>query len=575
MRLTNYRLNLGGLTKLKRLFEHATTFGSLIQVPVGLAEKLPALKQLSEATSQDLFVSEAIKRLGPLVQQAELLAAQYDSVVANPPYMGGRNMNPQVKSFAGAHFPDAKSDLFACFIERGFTLTKDAGHNAMVTMQSWMFLSSFEKMRTWLLRAKTIGTMAHLGARAFGSISGEVVQTAAFVLKNRPPQTYKPVFFRLLNGGEEDKRLALASGEHRFDEAAQDEFKKVPGSPVAYWASGAFRALFESNENLGSKLTTRQGLATGDNNRFVRVWQEVCIDSISPSSDNNNHEGKWAFFISGGKYRKWHGNVEWVVNWENDGLEIRNNKDPNGRLRSRPQSMSFYFKENIVCAALTSGDNAFRYSPPGTIFDVNVRASFAAERGFLVALLAVLNSPVMRTFSAVLSPTLALNIKELELTPLPATVISEPVILSSLRCVNGAKQDWDAYERSWDFQSLPLLTASSEPTPTLESCYTVWIAQNRDTITEMKHLEEENNRLFIDAYGLGEELTPDVPIEQITLTVNPAYRYGGKADPRGTVDPLPPGQYGGAGLLRHRLHDGSLQPGYAGFDLRPQRQRRL
>ena len=186
--------------ELKRLFEHATTFGSLIQVPKTLAAKLPALKQLSEVPSQDLFVSEALKHLRSLVQQAGLLAARYDAVVTNPPYMGGKGMNTVVKQFARHHFPDAKSDLFACFIERGYTLAKDAGHSAIVTMQSWMFLSSFQKMRERILREKTIGTMAHLGARAFGSISGEVVQTTAFVLRNSLVGNYKPAFFRLLDG---------------------------------------------------------------------------------------------------------------------------------------------------------------------------------------------------------------------------------------------------------------------------------------------------------------------------------------------------------------------------------------
>ena len=195
VKLADYGLKLSDLKELKRLFEHATTFGSLIQVPEGLVAKLPVLKRLSETTSQDLFVVDELKILAQLVRQAELLTAQYDAVVANPPYMGSKGMNALVKNFTKDHFPDAKSDLFACFIERGYTLAKDAGHNAMVTMQSWMFLSSFEKMRERMLRDKTIATMAHLGARAFGSISGEVVQTAACVLENRSPQGYRPVFF--------------------------------------------------------------------------------------------------------------------------------------------------------------------------------------------------------------------------------------------------------------------------------------------------------------------------------------------------------------------------------------------
>ena len=236
VKLANYGLTTSDLTEMKRLFEHASTFGSLIQVPERLAAKLPGLRHLSETTSQDIFVSDALKRLGPLVRQAEMLAAQYDAVVANPPYMGSKGMNALVKKFARDHFPDAKSDLFACFIERGYTLAKDAGYNAMVTMQSWMFLSSFEKMRERMLREKTIKTMAHLGARAFGSISGEVVQTTACVLQNRSPQGYKPVFFRLLDGGEPEKRTALANGEKRFDYGQPNTSSRK--SPAVRWLIG-------------------------------------------------------------------------------------------------------------------------------------------------------------------------------------------------------------------------------------------------------------------------------------------------------------------------------------------------
>ena len=213
-------------------------------------------------TSQDLFESEALKRLGLLVRQAELLAAQYDAVVANPPYMGGKGMNALVKKFAKDHFPDAKSDLFACFIERGYTLAKNAGHNAMVTMQSWMFLSSFEKMRERMLRKKTIWTMAHLGARAFGSISGEVVQTTAFVLKNQPPAGLQASIFPAAGRWRgREKRTALVNGEKRFDiRQPKTSSRKYQGSPVAYWVSGivAGIASLQSTKHYTNSLRPEQ-----------------------------------------------------------------------------------------------------------------------------------------------------------------------------------------------------------------------------------------------------------------------------------------------------------------------------
>ncbi|MCK4303759.1 MAG: BREX-1 system adenine-specific DNA-methyltransferase PglX [Candidatus Eisenbacteria sp.] len=534
--LADYGLQPNDLAELKRLFEYATTFGSLIQVSEGLAEKLPVLKLLSEASSQDLFVSDALQRLGPLVKQAELLAAQYDAVVANPPYMGSNAMNPLVKKFAKDHFPDAKSNLFACFIERGYTLAKDAGHNAMVTMQSWMFLSSFQKMRERTLREKTIRTMAHLGARAFGSISGEVVQTTAFVLKNRSPQGYKPAFFRLLDGGEDEKRTALANGEKRFDTTAQDEFKKIPDSPMAYWVPEAAKSVFQEGKPLGDIAKPRQGLATADNDSFRRNWHEV--DESTTGFGGYSSGKKWFPYNSGGGFRKWFGNQTYVVNWENDGYDIRQdklNKLALGKClpsNSKPKNTSFYFRESVSWSKVTSGSLSLRYFPPGFIFDVAGCSIFQEDTRWLKYILGLLNSSATKALLGAMSATVNYEVGQIKAIPVLDSDTESTVFVNTLgfvqRCIEIAEQDWRSYERSWDFQSLPILTPSNPGFPILESSYTAWAARNCQTIAEMKRLEEENNRLFIDAYGLADELTPDVPIEQITLTVNPAYRYGGK-----------------------------------------------
>ncbi len=528
VKLVDYGLVDSDLTELKQLFEHASTFGSLIQVPEGLAAELPALKQLSEATSQDLFVSDALKRLGLLVRQTEMLAGRYDAVVANPPYMGSKGMNALVKKFAKDHFPDAKSDLFACFIKRGFTLAKDVGQNAMVTMQSWMFLSSFERMRERMLREKTIKTMAHLGARAFGSISGEVVQTTAYVLQNRSPQGYKPVFFRLLDGGEVEKQAALANGEKRFDTTAQDEFKKIPGSPFAYWCSDSVFAAF-AHPKLSSVAEGKQGMATSDNNRFLRYWHEVSIPTVlfdcPDASVSESRVEKWYPYCKGGSFRRWMGNNEYLVNWQCNGEELKafveeiNKLRPGGRLKNQ----EYYFLENITYSALSSGPFSVRHNPPGFLFDTKGSCVFA-KQSELYLLLGYLNSKVAQEFLNILCPTL--DYSSIGVNALPIVRPSQFVGVDHL--VARAEEDWNSFELSWDFQSLPIMTASSDTTPTIESSYTAWIAQNRENIAQMKRLEEENNRLFIDAYGLADELTPDVPIEQITLTVNPAYRYGGK-----------------------------------------------
>jgi type II restriction/modification system DNA methylase subunit YeeA len=533
--LSDYGLKPGDLTELKQLFEHATTFGSLIQVPEGLAAKLPALKQLSEVTSQDLFVSEALKRLGPLVQQAELLAAQYDAVVANPPYMGTRYMNSVIKKFTKDNFPHAKADLFACFIVRGLCFAREAGQSAMVTMQGWMFLSSFEKLRQRLLQENTITTMAHLGARAFGSISGEVVQTTVCTISNRSPKAFKPVFSRLLDGGEAEKRLELLAGKNRFGRTAQNDFSKLPGSPIAYWASEQTLQCFENGQRLGDVAEARVGLQTNDVGRFLRKWHEVSSAKMVFGCEDREQAGqttgKWFPHHKGGEYRRWYGNNDWLVNWEADGREIYAlAREINGSPSRTVRSPDFYFRPCLTWTDLSSGNFAVRVSGPGHIFDISAPCIFPREElspivaGFLCSsvaldMLRLLNS----TFHFLVSDIASLPYLPKELAHKQSGIRD---IVSSLTTT--AIADWDAYERSWDFQSLPLLTASSEPTANLESSYTAWTRENRDTIAEMKRLEEENNRLFIDAYGLQDELTPDVPLEQITLTVNPAYRYGGK-----------------------------------------------
>ena len=528
--LPDYGLTDSDLTELKRLFEHTSTFGSLIQVPEGLAAKLPALKQLSESTSQDLFVSDALKRLGLLVRQAEMLAAQYDAVVANPPYMGSKGMNALVKKFAKDHFPDAKSDLFACFIKRGFTLAKDAGHNAMVTMQSWMFLSSFEKMRESMLREKTIVTMAHMANGVMGIAFG----TAATVLRNFTVSGYIADYSHTSVDDLNDQRVPseFPVRNNRLKRVAQDEFKKIPGNPIAYWVSEATVELF-TRPKIGEIAHTRLGMATADNDAFLRQWSEVNSTDIglrfSRRTDAAESGLRWFPYQKGGVFRKWYGNLEFVVDWQLDGLRIQNFKEgETGRVRSHNYNLDFIFKAGVTWNALSSSLTSARISRYA-LFDNAGSSLFCKEPSNESKVLAFLNSRIVIECIKLISPTL--NYQPGDIAKLPgffgfASVsdLSENVI----ELVRVSRTDWNVYERSWDFQSLPILTASSDAIPTLESSYTTWITQNRDTIAEMKLLEEENNRLFIDAYGLQGELTPDVPIEQITLTVNPAYRYGGK-----------------------------------------------
>ena len=317
--LANTSLEKSDLKELLYLFEHSSTFGSLIQIPAAFTKKLPDLEtKLNTALeSGDIFAQQSAQELLTLVQQAKLLAKQYDAVIANPPYMGGKGMNPALKDFAKKKFPDSKSDLFAMFIERGFNWCKDSGFNSMVTMQSWMFLSSYEAMREKLLQYRTIQTMAHLGARAFPEISGEVVQTTAFVMQGQYINGFKPVFFRLVDVEQNQKEIVLKQGLNRFDTAIQDDFKKIPGSPVAYWVSDGLRNIFSENSPLGELCLTKQGMATGDNDSFLRLWFEIDWEAANLTSPNMSSfwksKAKYARYNKGGAYRKWYGNNEYFL----------------------------------------------------------------------------------------------------------------------------------------------------------------------------------------------------------------------------------------------------------------------
>jgi type II restriction/modification system DNA methylase subunit YeeA len=522
--LSEHGLVLRDLQDLKNLFEHATTFGALIQVPEGLAEKLPALKQLSEATSQDLFVSEALKCLGPLVQQAALLAAQYDAVVANPPYIGNKYHTPALKNFLKDAYAGYDKDIFSAFIDRDLAFAKQHGRLGFMSPFVWMFISTHEHLRSRLIDRETVTSLIQL---EYSGFEGATVPICTFTLQKAHEDGRVGCYVRLseFRGSEAQAPKTLEAIRNRdcgwFFEAAQDEFKKIPGRPLAYWVSAVERDLYVGGSTVDSVGMPRKGMDTGENAVFLRLWWELSQSRCSFSG--NPAVEKWFPYNKGGDFRRWYGNRDHVINWFSEGSEI---KARLGWKKKKPtiRNSKHFFQEGFSWTTVSSGGFSIRYTPVGAIFDNGGCTLFCDERNRLFALAALLNSKVAQRYLDFLSPTLNFQPGDVgKILHRPAGTpgeVQESVDLS--------RRDWDAYERSWDFQSLPLLTASSEPTPTLESSYTAWITQNRDTIAEMKRLEEENNRLFIDAYGLADELTPDVPIEQITLTVNPAYRYGGK-----------------------------------------------
>ena len=536
VKLAGYGLQRRDLTALKELFEHATTFGSLIKVPQGLAGKLPALKRLSEATSQDLFVSDALKRLGPQVRQAELLATLYDAVVANPPYMGGKAMNTQLKKFAGFRFPRSKSDLFAVSTERFMEFAKPTGFVGLMTPITWMFLKSYEALRGLLLEAETLHSLIQPEYHAF--FDSAYVSVCTFVVRNFHTTDYSASFIKLSDfyGAEVQPQKTLEAINNPLCgwlyRARPDEFKKIPGSPVAYWVSKNLRDIFLQYPSLTSVVQIKHGMTTGNTDRFVRRWSEIsttamCTDAVSQDTAAASKR-KWFPIAKGGDFRKWFGNGEYLVNYENRAAEMEEAFTAGDLPGFRHDNSHLFFRPLLVGSGITSAAISFRYVPAGSVVDVNLRAIYAAssnDEDDCKTVLGFLGSSLVSGLTRILNPTLATNIGDIARLPFNVEKQSNQLIP---QLVARARDDWDAYEISWDFDRPPTLTESAESTSSLESNYTNWVTQNREAIADMKRLEEENNRRFIDAYGLADELTPDVPIEQITLTVNPAYRYGGK-----------------------------------------------
>jgi type II restriction/modification system DNA methylase subunit YeeA len=525
--LADYGLNPGDLTELKRLFEHATTFGSLIQVPEEQAKKLPALKQLSHASTQDLFVSDALNRLALLLRQAELLAAEYDAVVANPPYLSTKGMTDDLRSFLNAHFPLGHKDAFGAFILRSEKLGSSvASKLGMVTPFSWMYLSTFRRLREYLYGTCAIDVLVELETNAF---EPAMVTVCSFVLSTRSVPGHRGCYVRLSSfrgARNQAPRTLEAIGDRDcgwFFEAAQDEFKKIPGAPVAYWVGEETFSAFDGAK-LGDSGKTRRGLQTGDKHRFIRAWQECDITTVErrllTREASLNSPARWFYFNNGGDFRKWYGNLSYVVDWARNGAALKTFSG------SIIPSEDLYFAPGVCWSRLTSAIVAFRMHPEGMV-PGDLSPCYYSQHELRLAA-AYLNSVCARHFMDVINPTFTMPVGDMAKIPYVASPFHSTAILSNAAgLLAGHEADWNVYESSWDFQSLPLLTASADLKPNLEQSYNAWIAQSRDTIAEMKRLEEDNNRLFIDAYGLQDELTPDVPLEQITLTVNPAYRYGG------------------------------------------------
>lgn len=507
-------------------FSEAKELGSIINLSCTFEQLeelegyLNSLKSssMNQNMISDTEIDEINELLVPLIRQAKLLVDKYDVVITNPPYMPP---SPAQKKYVQKNYPDSKSDLFAIFIEKCHELTKKNAYQAMITMHSWMFLSSFEKLRKKLLKDNTIVNMAHLGARAFEDISGEVVQTTAFVFDNVNITNYQSTFKRLVDfNSQNNKEIEYLKDANLYISSAVN-FRKIPGSSIAYWVSKNVYNSFDEM-SIGQVANLCQGLSTTDNNKYVRTWEEVSIDKIrfncSSLSDAKASNGVWFPFNKGGSFRKWYGNNDLVVNYYNDGEEIKTSVLKKYTYLNTPdfvvKNTKYYFKECLTWSALSSGDFSIRYSKQGAICADKGQGLFAS-RDLMDYSCGLLNSVVAKLYLSMVSPTLDYNCGYIRLVPFIKDEYRKNTIERLVNTnISLSKSDWDSFETSWNFKIHPFVRNHVN---TINKAYNLWNDECEDRFNILKRNEEELNKIFIDIYGLQNELTPEVTDEDVTV----------------------------------------------------------
>lgn len=508
---------------LKR-FVNAKTLGSLIQVPqeeeAELKVFLDALYRLEQ--EGDFQQKAAAKAFIPFIQQAWILAQRYDAVVANPPYMGSKGMNGELKEFAKNNFPDSKADLFAMFMQHAFSLLKENGFNAQVNMQTWMFLSGFENLRISLVKDKNIISLAHFGSRAFETISGEIVQTCAWIMQNNKNNGFLSEFFGLLEGNSQQKKENLLKRDKKYIIDATDYFTVIPGSPVAYWISNHYYNIFKVSKKLSDKSIIRAGMATGDNDTHIRLWFEVDYKKSYFNATNRDDvwqqpSKKWVPFNKGGEQRKWYGNQDYLINYDKNSYAILKQSG------NRCPSEEFYFKECITWSDVTSGDFGARYYPAGSILS-SVGNSVYETNTSIWILLCNMNSKVAINSMKIINPTLHANPGDVARLPYAEIDYSKAKNIA-LRAIGISKKDWDSFETSWSFLCSPLLDHyENNKVSSLKKSFEFYNDYSEKMTDELIEIEVDNNKLVNNAFGF-ENLPSKQLREDITLNRNIHFRY--------------------------------------------------
>ncbi|MDD4950491.1 BREX-1 system adenine-specific DNA-methyltransferase PglX [Sulfuricurvum sp.] len=503
-------------TTLKQ-FEEADNFGSLIQPAVkDVTVVLQTLKEKN--VSHDLFLAPTHEKVLQVLEQADYLSQKYHVVVANPPYMGGKGMSESLKVFLSDNFEDGKSDLFSAFIIRNTILALPKGQLGFMTPFTWMFITSYEKLREFIINNKTLTSLIQL---EYSGFDGATVPICTFTLQNTFHPEYLGGYIKLSNfkGSDNQSPRTLEAIKNNdcgwFYNFIQSNFKKIPGMAISYWASDNFIKLMESSKILTTRAV--KGLDTGGNiDLFLKRWHEVSQNKISLLNENSD---AWYPIAKGGEFRRWYGNHDFVINYKDNGSALKKNK-------ANLRNANHYFEIGATWTVVSSGGFAVRFLPRGFLFDQGGSGIFLEEDDHLSVeeIIGSLNSSIDKEISKMLCPTLNFTTGDIRKFPVWKNDILK---VNTKMLISISQKDWDSYEASWDFKSLPIVV-SVQHKSTIQESYDSLSAIWQSQVDEMKKLEEENNKIFIEAYGLEDEIPQNVPIKEITLTCNPYYRYDAK-----------------------------------------------
>lgn len=553
---------LNGNTNLKReeveyllnVYSNAKEYGSILQVEkidfTAFFRRIEEIRSFQVDGLELEYKKLILDKLPKLLKQAKIMSDSYDVVITNPPYMGNRGMNSKLSNYIKNYYPDSKTDFFAVFMERCRAYTKPNGFYSMITQPSWLFLSTFSKLREKIIAKDNIVSLLHMGRGIFGIDFG----STAFVIRNSYIKNYYGNYFRLHErvfqyiASDDIKEIFLKAKENtefKFNFSinnntneeditkslkelkiyyctCQDNYFHIPGYPIAYWASQKLNEIFDKDTPLYKVAKPKQGIATGENNRFLRHWSEVNFNNIGFNFKNSNEAGKsnfkWFPYNKGGSFRKWYGNNEYVVNWRNDGHEIKNLKNKNGTLKSRPQNLQYHFREGITWSFVSSKSFGARYFSNGFLFDVGGSCVFP-QTNDIYYLTALLCSKVTMEFLKIQNPTLNFQVGNVANLPVIITddlMLKNRIEVLSRECIEISKNDWDSFETSWDFKKHPLLKFKGN-SGKIKEAYENWSSFKQQQFLKLKENEEELNKIFIEIYGLQEELSAFIDEKEITV----------------------------------------------------------